>query len=302
MKQTISVLVGGSGFVGISLAKKLLEQGHIARIVSRHPEAPFLNWQHPNLEYFAGEMDDHELLGKALKDAKNVVYLVGLLFEKGKQTFMRAHVKAPKLVAQLSQNTSVQSFTFISAIGADKESQSHYARTKALGEEVVKAEFPDAVIIRPSIIFGKFDNFFNQFNDMAKISPILPLIGGGHTKFQPVWVEDVADAIIQSFEKKDMIYEVGGAEILSFKECLMKLGTHTKRKRSLVNLPFSMAKIQAKLFHLLPKPPLTEDQLVMLQSDNIVSASAIKEARTIASLGVEKPRDVDDYLSSEIIH
>ncbi len=296
MNKNVTTLIGGSGFIGVELSKKLLAKGHIVRIVSRHPDKPFLNFQHPNLEYFINDMSDEVVLEKAIKGSKNVVYLIGLLFEKGKQTFQNMHVDAPKLSVQLSKKHDVKSFVFVSAIGADKNSPSKYAQTKAIGEDIVREEFDNAVIIRPSIVFGKYDNFFNQFNDMAKFSPVLPLIAGGNTKFQPVWVEDVADAIINALDKRGGTYELGGPDIVTFKQCLEKIAKFTSRKRMLINLPTVVANIQARLLSVLPKPLLTTDQIKLLKSDNVVSETALKGNKTIQNLGVEMPKSIDDIV------
>ncbi|WP_025029733.1 complex I NDUFA9 subunit family protein, partial [Nitratireductor aquibiodomus] len=178
-----------------------------------------------------------------------------------------------------------------SAIGADPESDSDYARTKALGEQAVLETVKDAVIIRPSIVFGPEDDFFNRFANMARFSPFLPLIGGGETKFQPVYVGDVAEAYARSVDgdlEGGQIYELGGPEVLSFRECLEEMLEATYRKRWFVSLPWFVARIQARILQLLPKPMLTLDQVKLLKTDNVVSEEANAAGRTLDGLGIQK--------------
>jgi uncharacterized protein YbjT (DUF2867 family) len=178
----------------------------------------------------------------------------------------------------------------VSAIGADEHSPSGYARAKAEGEKAVFAGKPDATIFRPSIMFGPEDDFFNKFAAMARIMPALPLIGGGLTKFQPVFVGDVAEAIARAVEgktKDGTVYELGGPEVRTFKELMQYVLDVTERSRLLIPLPFALAKAQATFLQLLPKPLLTPDQVELLKTDNIVSAVAEAEGRTLSGLGIE---------------
>ncbi|HEY5733053.1 MAG TPA: sugar nucleotide-binding protein, partial [Methyloceanibacter sp.] len=191
----------------------------------------------------------------------------------------------------------------MSAIGADANSPSVYARTKAAGEAAVKDVFPDAVILQPSVVFGPEDEFFNRFAALARLSPALPLIGGGKTRFQPVFVGDVAKAVIAALTGKAQaraMYELGGPEILSMREVMERVLTYTMRKRMLVTLPFPLAKLQGAMLQLLPNPPLTLDQVRLLENDNVVSEAAKRDRRTLEGLGIVDPVAIEavvpDYL------
>ena len=187
-----------------------------------------------------------------------------------------------------------------SALGADLNSQSVYARTKALGEKAVLETISDAVIFRPSINFGPEDGFFNRFANMARFSPVLPLIGGGQTKFQPVYVGDVAEAIAQSVDGKvegGRVYELGGPQVLTFKQCMEELLTVIDRKRILAPVPWWVANLQASILGLLPNPLLTKDQVLQLREHNIVSDQAARENRTLAGLAIQ-PQSIGTILPS----
>ena len=189
----------------------------------------------------------------------------------------------------------VRQLVHVSAIGADEKAISDYARTKALGEQAVLEEFPEAVILRPSIVFGPEDEFYNRFAALAQISPFLPLIGGGRTKFQPVYVADLADAIVAAIEGKGgdkTVFEIGGPEVQSFREILDDVRRWTGRQKPYIHLPFALAKLQAILTWPLPNSlrPITLDQVRLLQSDNVVSQAAIDEGRTLGDLGITHPQ------------
>jgi NADH dehydrogenase len=184
----------------------------------------------------------------------------------------------------------VLAFVHVSAIGANPESPSVYAHTKALGEKAVQEVFPGAVILRPSIVFGPEDDFFNRFASLARIAPALPLIGGGKTRFQPVFAGDVAKVVIAGLTGKataGAAYELGGPEILSMKQVMQRVLTYTMRRRPLVPEPFWLAKLQAAFLQFLPKPPLTIDQVRLLELDNVVSEAARSAGRTLEGLGIE---------------
>ena len=190
--------------------------------------------------------------------------------------------------------------THISALGADAQSESGYARTKALGEKAVLETIKDAVIFRPSINFGPEDGFFNRFANMARFSPVLPLIGGGETKFQPVYVGDVAEAVARSVEGKiegGRIYELGGPSVLTFRECMEEMLTVIDRKRMLVPVPWWVANLQASILGLLPNPLLTKDQVLQLREHNIVTEAAIRDKRTLSGLGIQ-PQSLGTILPS----
>jgi NADH dehydrogenase len=237
----------------------------------------------------------------AAEDADAVVNLVGILFSVGKQTFKSVQDEGAGSVAKAAKAAGARACVQVSAIGADPESASIYARTKAAGEAAVKDVQPDATIIRPSVVFGPEDEFFNRVAALARISPVLPLIGGGHTKFQPVFVGDVAQTIVAALEGRaaKAPYELGGPEVLTMREVMERVLDYTMRKRWLVPVPFWAAKLKGAFLQWLPNPPLTLDQVRLLERDNVVSDEAIKAGRTLEGLGIEPvpvASVVPDYL------
>ncbi len=283
---------GGSGFLGRHAVRALAKRGWRVRAAVRRPDlAGHLQPMggvgqimavQANLRYPDSVM-------RAVEGADAVVNLVGILFESGRQSFDRVQAEGPGVIAKAAQRAGVSHLVHVSAIGADSESPAVYAQTKAAGEAAVLREMPSAIILRPSIIFGPEDNFFNQFAAMARVFPALPLIGGGETRFQPVFVGDVADAIALGLEgkaKPGAIYELGGPAVKSFRQILEYILAETGRNRALIPIPFPLAELQGRLLGMLPKPLLTRDQVLMLKSDNVVSAAAIAEGRTLEGLGL----------------
>jgi uncharacterized protein YbjT (DUF2867 family) len=225
----------------------------------------------------------------AARDADVVINLVGILFERGRQKFDAVQAFGAEAVALAAAAFGAR-MIHVSAIGADEHSPSHYARSKAAGEKLVLAAVPSAVILRPSIVFGPEDDFFNKFAAMARFAPALPLVGGGHTRFQPVFAGDVANAVVAAIEdraKEGQIYELGGPEVRSFKELMQFVLTTIDRRRLLLPIPFALAKFQAAFLQLMPKPLLTTDQVELLRRDVIVSEDAKREGRTLEALGVD---------------
>jgi NADH dehydrogenase len=225
----------------------------------------------------------------AADGADAVVNLVGILFPTGKQTFDAVQDEGARHVAEAARATGAKALVHVSAIGADKDSPSAYARSKAEGEAATRDVFPDAVILRPSVVFGPEDDFFNRFGSLARFLPALPLVGGGETRFQPVFVGDVAEAVARAADgnaKGGTIYELGGPEVKTFKELMEYVLATIERKRLLLPLPFPLAKMQAQFLQYLPKPPLTPDQVELLKRDNVVSEAAIREGRTLEGLGI----------------
>jgi NADH dehydrogenase len=219
-----------------------------------------------------------------------VVNLVGILFPAGKQTFKAVQDQGARHVAEAARSAGVGTLVHISAIGASPDAPSVYGRTKAAGEAAVKEVFPDAVILRPSIVFGPEDDFFNRFAALARIAPALPLIGGGKTRLQPVFVGDVARAVLAALAGKAGVvgpYELGGPEVLTLKEVMQRVLAYAMRKRLLVPEPFWLAKLQAAFLQWLPNPPLTIDQVRLLETDNVVSEAAERAGRTLEGLGIE---------------
>lgn len=283
---------GGSGFVGRHVVRALARRGYLVRVACRRPDlAGFLQplGNVGQIQPIQANLRVRWSVDRAVEGADHVVNLVAIMNEGGRQTFNAVHAFGARAVAEAARAANA-GLTHISAIGADLESESDYARTKAEGEKAVHETIPNAVIMRPSIVFGPEDHFFNRFANMARFSPALPLIGGGETKFQPVFVGDLAEAIARSVDGKvagGKIYEIGGPQVLTFRECMQEMLATIDRKRFLMTVPWWIARIQGKVLGLLPNPLLTEDQVILLQSDNVVSEAAAKDHRTLAGVGVQ---------------
>ncbi len=288
MDYGLITIFGGAGFIGRHLVRELASRGWRIRVISRSPGLaghlqPLGDVGQIVVQPFSG--DDEAALGRMLEGSTAVVNLIGVLYETGRQRFDEVHGELPGRMAAAASRIGADNFVHISAIGADEQSSSAYARSKAKGEVAVKRSFENAVIIRPSIVVGPEDHFFNRFAAMARILPALPLIGGGKTRFQPVYVGDVARAILAGLEKDDAagrIFEIGGPKTYSFEDLLRYMLDVIGRKRKLVDLPFGVAALQARIMELLPVPPLTRDQLELLKSDNVVG----NEALTLDDLGI----------------
>lgn len=296
----VATIFGGSGFVGRHAVRALAQKGWRIRSASRRPDlAGYLQPMGDVGQIMAvqANLRDEESLRRAVAGAEAVVISVGVLANSGRQTFEALHAKGPGLIAKAAREAGVKRLVHISAIGADAHSNSQYARTKAEGEAAVLAEFPEAVILRPSIVFGPEDSFFNRFASMARIAPLLPLIGGGRTKFQPVYAGDVGSAVAAVLDgggTPGAIYELGGPETLTFRELLDRTQAYAGRSRGYISLPFWYAKLSAALTWPLPNAlrPLTVDQVRLLEHDNVVSEAAKKEHRTLAGLGIEPLRSI----------
>jgi NADH dehydrogenase len=290
--DTLITIFGGSGFLGRHLVRALARRHYRIRIACRRPD--LTGHLQPlgrvgQIHAVQANVRNAGSVEAAARGASTVINLVGILFERGQQRFNAVQDQGAARVAQAATAQGARMIQ-VSAIGADENSASLYARSKALGEKAVFAASPDAVIVRPSVVFGPEDDFFNKFGAMARMLPALPLVGGGETKFQPVFAGDVAEAIAQIVEgkaKPGTIFEIGGAEVLTFKEILEYVLKVTERRRLLVPVPFALAKLKAAFLQLMPKPLLTPDQVELLKSDNVVSAQAKAEGRTLAAFGVE---------------
>ena len=280
MRNRRIVVVGGSGFIGRYVVKRLAERGAVVVAVSRHAsEALFLKpfGDVGQVALVDADLNDEAALARALAGAEAVVSSVGILYERGRQRFDAVHHRGPALLARLAAAAGARHFVHLSAIGAEAAAPAAYARSKAAGEAAVKSAFPAATILRPSLVFGPEDDFFNRFGAMACLLPALPLIGGGTTRFQPVYVGDVADAAVAALERTDAegkTYELGGPKAYSFRELMELLLREIGRKRALVSLPYGLASFEARFLECLPKAPLTRDQVKLLQRDTVVSAGA----------------------------
>jgi len=285
-------IFGGSGFVGRQLVQELAKQGHRIRVAVRRPD-------------LAGDVKPLGSVGqilpvqanvrfpesviRAVRGADIVINLTGILFEGGKQRFDAVQHIGAKTVAEAAKVAGAETLVHMSAIGANKESDSEYARTKALGEEAVLKEFPNAVIIRPSVVFGLDDGFFNLFGAIARLSPVLPLVGG-KSKIQPIYVGDVAQAFAVAANggvKGGKVYEIGGPQTETMRELLERLLAETGRSNMIVPVPAPIAKVVGSVLQILPNPWLTTDQVSLLQYDNVVSEEATKQKRTLRAFGVE---------------
>jgi uncharacterized protein YbjT (DUF2867 family) len=281
---------GGSGFVGRHVVRALAKRGYRVRVACRRPDLAFHLQPLGNvgqIQPIQANLRVRWSVDRAIEDADHVVNLVGLLFETGKQRFAGVHDAGARNVAEAAKAAKI-GITHGSAIGADAESPSAYARTKAAGEQAVLETVKDAVVFRPSIVFGPEDSFYNRFADMARYSPVLPLVGAD-TKFQPVFVGDVAEAMARSVDGKvkgGRIYELGGPEVMSFRTCMEEMLKVIGRRRRLVELPWWAAELMAGVLGRLPNPQLTADQVKLLRVDNVVSDEAIRDGRTFTGLGM----------------
>lgn len=282
-------IFGGSGFVGRYLVQKFARKGDRIQVAVRNPvAAQFLKplGEVGQITPFQASILNPNDVARAIEGADIVINLVGILYEKGRQTFEAVHVEGAQQIAKTAAQMGVKTLLHMSALGANKTSRSRYSATKAKGEEAVLKHFPRATVFRPSVIFGPEDAFLNRFAELALLSPVLPLIGGGKTRFQPLYVEDVAEAYLAATSLKETqgkIYELGGPSIYTFRELMVYLLKTIQRKRILLPLPFGLAKFMATFAQLLPTPPLTRDQVELLKTDNVVSPSAL----SLEKLGVD---------------
>jgi uncharacterized protein YbjT (DUF2867 family) len=290
--DTLVTVYGGSGFLGRHVVRALAKRNYRIRVAVRRPElAGFLQpiGRVGQIHAVQTNIRHAPSVEMAARDAQVLVNLVGILFERGRQRFDAVHTYGAEQVA-LAASAHGARMIHVSAIGADANSPSAYARSKANAEQLVFAAQPSTTIMRPSIVFGPEDDFFNRFAFLARMSPVLPLIGGGLTRFQPVFVGDVASAIADAVDGKarqGTIYELGGPDVHTFKEIMQFVLATIERRRLLLSLPFFMARLQAMFLQYLPKPMLTPDQVELLRSDNFVSQSAEAEGRTLQGLGIE---------------
>jgi uncharacterized protein YbjT (DUF2867 family) len=287
--QSLVTVFGGSGFLGRHTVRALARADWRIRVAVRKPS--LANFLVPmgkvgQIQLVKADVTDMEAVTWAVRGAEAVVNLVGILQESGGQHFGEIHRDAAGIIAHAAHDTGAATLIHVSTTGVDAESDSQYSVTKAQGEQRVREAFPDATILRSSIVFGPEDNFFNRFAGLARLLPALPLIGGGHTKFQPVFVGDVAKAVERCLADPAMrgkTYELGGPRIYTFREILEIVLRETGRKRWLVPIPFSVAMLQASILQLFPNAMLTRDQVRLLHYDNVVAPGAL----TFADLGIE---------------
>lgn len=301
--ETLVTVIGGSGFLGRHIVRALVRRGYRVRAACRRPD-------------LAGHLQPLGTPGQVMPVQANVRYpaslaavcdgasavinLTGVLYGSGAQSFDAIHVFGAEASAKAAQAARAKVFIQMSSLGADAGSQSDYARSKAEGEARARVAFPGAIVVRPSIVFGPEDGFFNRFAAMARFSPMLPLIGGGQTRFQPVFVGDIAEAMARLVDAglaSGQTYEMGGPEIFTFRELLEFTLRTTGRTRLLLPVPWTLARMLGAVVGWLPKPFLTMDQVELLKTDNIVGSAAIAESRTLEGMGIA-PRNIEAIVPS----
>lgn len=296
MKNKIITILGGSGFVGRHVVQRLARRGDLLKIGCRdiNHAMHLLPMGNPGqIRLIPTNVRDEASARQAIKGSDCVINLVGILFEKNKQTFQSVHVEAAQRIARICKEEGVQNLVHLSALGAAKESSSNYAKTKAEAEEAIISKFPDAVIFRPGLIYGAEDRFFNRFAKLATMMPFLPLINGGKTKFQPVFVGDVAKAVVEAVIKdvRSQIFELGGPSAYSFKELMQVMMEVIDRRRLLIPVPSTVAYGIGLVAQVLPEPFITIDQLRLLTSDSILTGAK----PGLSTLGIE-PKAIEAIL------
>ena len=277
--RSVATVFGGSGFLGRYIVRRLAAEGHVVRIAVRHPanaNALRVMGRVAQIVPLYASLTDEATVARAVEGSSIVVNLVGILAEAKSGDFTRLHEQGAGRIARLAANAGVARLVQMSAIGADPDSPAAYGRSKAAGEAAVREAFPDATILRPSLVFGPEDAFFNRFGAMARLSPVIPVFSGA-TRMQPVYAGDVADAVravVAEHAPAGGLYELGGPKVWSFRELLAWMMAEMRRTRLLVAVPPGIARIQAALLEHVPGKPLTRDQLAMLSRDNVVSEGA----------------------------
>ncbi|MEK9673260.1 MAG: complex I NDUFA9 subunit family protein [Rhodospirillaceae bacterium] len=303
MAKRIAAVFGASGFLGRHLVRRLAQAGYGVRACCRDVEgASFLKPMGDvgQVVPWPADVTRPDTVKAAVKGADVAINLVGILFEKGGRTFQKVHADGAATVAQAAADAGVANLVQVSALGADADSPADYARTKAAGEEAVRDAFKKATILRPSVVFGPEDDFFNRFAGLARISPVLPVIGDGDgPSFQPVYVGDVADAVMAALtigKAQGQTFELGGPAVYTFRQIMELVTKQTGRSRLLLPLPFWLAEMKAAILGLMPKPMLTTDQVQLLRRDNVVGAGA----KTFKDLGIQ-PRSAEVILPTYLM-
>jgi uncharacterized protein YbjT (DUF2867 family) len=267
------LVTGASGMVGSVLVQKLLEENKTVRVFCRHPDKSKDPNFPQNVDKIHGSILEPKALDRAMDGVESVIHLVGILFESKDQTFERVHSEGTKLIIEAALRSGVNRIIYLSALGTRPNASSRYHQTKWRAEEHLHQSQMDFTIFRPSVIFGPFDDFTNQFARIARLSPVLPLFGDGQAKMQPVGVEDVVNCLLFALENPDTIgktYELGGAEVMSFQEIINEILLATDMKRLTVPIPFALLNMNAWMLEkIVPHPPFTVDQLLMAKEDNI---------------------------------
>ena len=286
--QKIIAIFGAGGFLGKYLMRELTKLDYRIKVATRNPfvKGYLKPLGNPGqIELFKTNIFNEEDIRKVLKNSDFVINLVGILYEKRKQKFNQIHSQFPLLISRLCNEFDIKKLVHVSALGTKEKHSSRYMQSKLQGEKNIQNTFKPSVILRPSVVFGPEDNFFNTFASLAQFSPALPLIGGGKTKFSPIYVGDVAKAIVKAIELNNSdckIYELGGPENYSFKELMNILLIEIKKKRFLLPISFNVAKLQSYFLQMFPNPLLTPDQVELLKYNNIVTG----DYPTLKDLGI----------------
>jgi uncharacterized protein YbjT (DUF2867 family) len=301
MSGELVTVFGGSGFIGKAVVQHLAKAGYRVRVAVRHPN----NALHVKplgdlgqVQISQANLRNRSSVEAAIFGADYVINLVGILYESGAQTFDKVHHKGAELIAKVSADASVKKFIHLSAIGADLESTSKYARSKAAGEVSILKAYPKATIVRPSIVFGPDDLFFNKFAGLAKLFRVMPVICG-KTKMQPVYVGDVAAAIgsiIGRLDTQGKTYELGGPKVFTFRALLEMVNSVTELNATMISIPIHLAYFQAFFFGMFPNPMVTIDQLKLLEHDNVVGSG-----KTFSDLGIT-PTPTEAIVPNYLMH
>jgi uncharacterized protein YbjT (DUF2867 family) len=287
--QKIVAIFGAGGFIGKHLMRHLTKLDYRVKVATRKPYLK--GYLKPlgspgQIELFKTNIFNEDELKKVLNNCDIVINLVGILYETKKQKFTEVHEQFPYMLSKLCNELGINNLVHLSALGVEEKYESKYKQSKLNGEKNIKDNFKPSVILRPSVVFGPEDKFFNTFASLAQFSPILPLVGGGKTKFSPIYVGDVAEAIVKALSinnSEPKTYELGGPENYTFKELMEILLTEIKKKRLLISIPFGVAKFQSYFLQMLPNPILTPDQVNLLKNNAIVSGNY----PTLKDLGIK---------------
>jgi len=287
---SLVTVFGGSGFLGRHAVRALADAGYRIRVAVRRPN--LANYLLPmgqvgQIQIVKANVLKPKDVAAAVSGADAVVNLVGVQYSRGRQSFENLHIKVAETIATTAKAEGAKVLVHMSSMGVSPESPSAYARSKATGEWRVREAFPAATILRPSVVFGPEDEFFNRFATLARYLPFLPLIGGGRTRFQPVFAGDVAAAVVKAVADpaltRGRTYELGGPSVYSFRELMEFVLKQTARKRRLIGVPFWLASLEASWLQFLPNPPLTPDQVRLLKHDNVMSPGAL----ALCDLGIQ---------------
>ena len=300
-------IFGGTGFIGRHVVRRLAKAGYTVKVATRIPESAYFLKPYGKIGQIVPvrcDYRDEQSVAAAVQDATAVINCVGILYQKRKNKFDMVHHRLAQSIARACREAKVLRFVHLSALGID-QSKSNYAASKRDGEAAVRDAFPAATILQPSVVFGPEDDFLNKFARLSLYLPALPLIGGGRTKFQPVYVGDVADAVMAALtlpmaaplDPCGKTYELGGPETVTFKQILQRLAAATGRRRWLIPLPFPLAMLEATLLGLFPKPLLTRDQVRSLKTDAVMAPDSLSFA-ALGLLPTAMGLIIPDYLSA----